>query len=189
MKRLPPAKRNQLIIVLLVTAAAISAVYLFLISPQKQDNLKLAGAIADKQAALDKMRATIRDSIDTSNRLAEASVNLARAETDIATGDAYAWTYDAIRRFKSAYAVDLPSIGSPVIGEVDAIPNFPYKQIRVSLIGTAYYSDLGKFTADFENNFPHMRIINLTIEPADPGGANEKLSFRMDVAALVKPNS
>ena len=70
------------------------------------------------------------------------------------------------------------------------LPQFPYKQIRVNINGTAYYHDLGKFIADFENTFPHIRIVNLTIEPvntADPG--NEKLSFRMDIVALVKPNS
>ena len=54
---------------------------------------------------------------------------------------------------------------------------------------TGYYHDVGKFISDFENNFPHGRVVNLIVEPvssADPG--NEKLSFRMDVIALVKPN-
>ena len=64
------------------------------------------------------------------------------------------------------------------------------EQIKVNINGTAYYHDLGKFIADFENNFPHIRIVNLTIEPASAGEpGNEKLSFRMDIVALVKPNS
>ena len=175
--------------VLLVTVAAIGAVYMLLISPQKLDNHKLERSIKDKEADLDKMRSMIKEAATTSNELATASAQLNEAEADVATGDAYAWTYDTIRRFKSAYAVDLPSIGQPTVSEVDLFPSFPYKQIRVSLTGTAYYSDLGKFVADFENKFPHMRIVNLTITPNDESGVNEKLSFRMDVVGLFKPNS
>ena len=69
---------------------------------------------------------------------------------------------------------------------MDLIPNFPYKQVRVSLNGTAYYQDLGKFVADFENNFPHIRLVNLMIEPV---GQTEQLNFHVDMVALVKPNS
>jgi hypothetical protein len=75
-----------------------------------------------------------------------------------------------------------------VISDVDLLPKFPYKQLKVSVTGTAYYHDLGKFIADFENTFPHIRITNLTV---DTGGATaeggEKLAFRMEVVALVKP--
>ena len=70
------------------------------------------------------------------------------------------------------------------------LAGFPYKQVKVTISGTAYYHDLGKFVADFENNFPHMRMVNLSIEPASMTGANaERLSFRVDVIALVKPNT
>jgi hypothetical protein len=107
----------------------------------------------------------------------------------MASGDLYSWTYDTIRRFKQPYKVEIPEIGHPTIGEMDLLPSFPYKQIRLALNGTGYYHDVGKFISDFENNFPHSRVVNLIVEPAfgsDP--SNEKLSFRMDVIALVKPN-
>jgi hypothetical protein len=49
---------------------------------------------------------------------------------------------------------------------------------------------LGKFIADFENKFPHVRVANLIIQPAQTSGSNdEKLSFKMDVIAPVKPAS
>ncbi|HTQ49209.1 MAG TPA: GspMb/PilO family protein, partial [Candidatus Acidoferrales bacterium] len=67
---------------------------------------------------------------------------------------------------------------------------FPFKEIRVTISGTAYYHELGKFLADFENSFPHIRVVNLALEPVNATEAgNEKLSFRMDIIALVKPNS
>jgi hypothetical protein len=117
-------------------------------------------------------------------------LQLRKSEADIASGDIYAWIYDTIRRFKTGYNLNIPTVSQPAIGEVDLIPNFPYKQLKLSLVGTGYYHDLGKFVADFENNFPHMRLVNLSIQTAsDPNGASEQLSFRMDVVALVKPNS
>jgi Tfp pilus assembly protein PilO len=191
MKKLSPAKRNQLLMVLLGTVALICAVYFLLIGPQNEDNQKLLKAASDKENDLGKMKSIIKQAAVTAGQLVEVSNQLNHAEADIASGDAYAWTYDTIRQFKSAYPVDIPGVGLPSIGDVDLLPNFPYKQIRVSMNGTAYYHDLGKFVADFENNFPHMRLVNLSVEPSanTDNSGTEKLSFRMDVIALVKPNS
>ena len=186
MKRLSPAKRNQLIIVLLVTAALIGAVYFFLISPQNKENSQLIKQTSDRQADLDKYKRIISQAQSTSNQLAALSLQLSNTEQDIATGDTYAWIYDTIRQFKTNYHVDIPTISQPVMGDVDLIPDFPYKQVKFSLVGTAYYHDLGKFIADLENNFPHVRLENLAI---DSNGDSELLSFRVDVVALVKPNS
>jgi Tfp pilus assembly protein PilO len=186
MKRLSPAKRNQLIMVLLVTAALIGAVYFFLISPQNKENSQLIKQTSDRQADLDKYKRIISQALATSNQLAALSLQLNKTEQDIATGDTYAWIYDTIRQFKTNYHVDIPTISQPVMGDVDLIPNFPYKQVRFSLTGTAYYHDLGKFIADLENNFPHIRLVNLAI---DSNGNSELLSFRVDIVALVKTNS
>jgi hypothetical protein len=57
-------------------------------------------------------------------------------------------------------------------------------------MGTGYFHDIGKFIADLENKFPHMRVVNLAIDPSNAQGAGlEKLSFRMEIVALVKPNA
>jgi Tfp pilus assembly protein PilO len=69
------------------------------------------------------------------------------------------------------------------------MPNFPYKQVRLSLSGTGYYHNLGKFVSDFENTFPHMRLVNLAIGTTDSSDSSELLSFHFDVVALVKPNT
>jgi Tfp pilus assembly protein PilO len=189
MKRLSPAKRNQLILVLMVTAVLIGAVYFLLISPQNSQNSQLINQTKDRQADLDKYKKIISEAQTTSNQLASVSLQLDNAERDIATGDTYAWIYDTIRRFKANYHVDIPTIGQPSIGDVDLIPNFPYKQVRITLNGTAYYHDLGKFIADFENNFPHIRLVNLSLQPDnDANGIAEQLSFRVDLVALIKPN-
>ena len=81
-------------------------------------------------------------------------------------------------------------IGAPVAGAVTLLPAFPYNQLSVSVNGTAYYEDLGKFLADFENRFPCMRIQNLNLEPGYGPNADdrEKLTFHMDIISLTRAN-
>ncbi len=64
-----------------------------------------------------------------------------------------------------------------------------YKQVRLSLFGTGYYHNIGKFVSDFENTFPHMRLVNLAIATTDSADDSELLSFHVEVVALVKPNT
>ena len=126
----------------------------------------------------------IQQSASNAAKLADLSVDLSSNENDMATGDIYAWTLDTIRHFKAGYKVELPEIGQPTEGETDLLPSFPYRQLRFSISGTGYYHDIGKFIADFENRYPHMRVVNLDMAPIT--GDSEKLSFRADIVALVK---
>ena len=190
MKRLPPDKRNKLVLVLAGTAGLIGMVYFFLISPQKEENYKLGVAEAADKAKLQQVRQTVSQATATSDRVAEISQLLARAEDDAATGDVFAWTYDTIRQFKTAHKVEISSIGQPVQSDVDLIANCPYKQIKFQILGNGYYHDIGKFIASLENKFPHMRVTSLAIDPAGgPDAQGEKLSFRVEIVALVKPNA
>ena len=70
------------------------------------------------------------------------------------------------------------------------LAKFPYKQVTLQVAGTAHYHDLGKFLADFENEFPHIRLVNLDIQvnPSPAAGDVEKLVFKVDIVTLVKPN-
>lgn len=190
MKRLPPAKRNQLIIVLVVTVALIGAVYFLLINPQNVKNAQMIAEIAQENTKLQQYRSTVKQMDSTRDTLADLTQQLGRAEADVASGDIYEWAFENIRRFKTGYRVDIPTIGQPTRGDCDLVANLPYKQIRFSLSGTAYYHDLGKFIADFENKFPHCRVLNLVMDPAtSENGATERLNFRMDIVALVKPSN
>ncbi len=190
MKRLSSAKRNQLIMVLVVTAALIGTAYFLLISPENTENRRLISQTNDRQADLEKYQKLISEAAATSNQLVNAFSQLDNAERDLATGDVYAWVYDTIRRFKANYHLDIPTIGQPTVSDVDVIPHFSYKQVRFTLNGTAYFHDLGKFVADFENNFPHDRLVDLAIQPtSDLNNNSEMLTFRVDVIALIKPNS
>jgi hypothetical protein len=189
MKRLPKEKRNQLIIVILATLGVLALIGFFLIRPQYETlrNIRVARKSADDKFL--SIKHAITNSVAIANECDETNSVLTHAEEDLASGDLYSWTYDTIRHFKQPYRVDIPEVGHPTTGESDLLPSFPYKQIQFVINGTAYYHDLGKFIADFENNFPHSRMVRLIVEPAAGTGNNsEKLSFKIEIIALLKPN-
>jgi Tfp pilus assembly protein PilO len=189
MKRLSKEKRNQLITVIFVTLAILALIGFGLIRPQYNSLSKIRTARKAADNKLQSIKHAITNSEAIANEWNETAYALAHAEEDMASGDLYSWTYDTIRHFKQSYKVEIPEVGHPTIGELDLLPSFPYKQIQFAVNGTVYYHDLGKFIADYENSFPHSRMVRLVVEPAASADRNsEKLSFKMEIITLMKPN-
>ena len=180
-------KRNQLFMALGATVLAVGGMYFGLISPQYQELASIRKNTLDTQSHLQSIETVIKREELATNEVSDAMNTLLSEEGDMATGDIYAWTVDTMRHFKANYKVDVPEVGQPSMGDVDIISHFPYKQLRFSLRGTGYYHDIGKFIADLENKFPHMRVVNIEMNPV--GGDSEKLSFSIEVIALVNSSS
>jgi hypothetical protein len=180
-------KRNQLFTALAVTLLVSGGIAFGIIRPQYQKIADVRKKTGDAQTRLSNYEQIIQQSEQATGELASVTIEMSNEEQDMATGDIYAWTIDLVRHSKANYKVDVPEIGQPSVGEMDLLPSFPYKQLQFTLRGTGYYHDIGKFIADFENKHPHMRVVNLDMEPV--GGDSEKLSFRMDIIALVKSSS
>ena len=192
MNRLTKEKRNQLILVILVTLAVLGGLYAGLIRYQNDYRAELGNEQRAAEKKLRGVEAAIRRADQVTNELAEASAKLAALEGGMASGDPNYWANNMIRRFKPLYKVDLPSVTPPQPADnVALLPNFPYKQDVFDMHGTAYFHDLGKFLAGFENEFPHMRVLNLEILPAASliSGEKEKLTINMQIVMLVKPSS
>jgi Tfp pilus assembly protein PilO len=190
MNKLSKEKRNQLILTSLVTLAVIVGLWFTLIRYQKGNLQNLAGEKEKKDKELSLIQDTSKNSKKIEAELAEVNRQLDVREADMASGDLYASMVNSIRKFKQGYNIDIPqftSEGSAV--DVNLLPNFPYKQVTVSIAGTAHYADLGKFVADFENQFPGSRIVNLELSPASAQSPEdtEKLSFKMNLVSLEKP--
>jgi Tfp pilus assembly protein PilO len=190
-RKLPKEKRNHLVLVVLATLVTIAVLYLGLIRRQNENLARLA---EQKEAATTKVK-TVFGAIHQSDRikveLDEARSLLAQNETDVASGDLYAWVINSLRQFKAPYKVEIPQF-SPLgtVADVTFLPGFPYKQATLTVAGTAHYHDLGRFLADFENQFPHVRLSNLSLDANAPS-ANvepETLSFKVDIITLVKAN-
>ena len=142
----------------------------------------------------ERRRQKVEDSIHNAKKI-EVELNqrlseLNTREQDMASGDAYLWMVDLIRQFKLGYDVDISQFSAISYPDTSLYPHFMFKQVAINVGGSAYYHDLGRFIADFENHFQHIRIQQISLEP--PGvatGDRDKLNFRMEVVALVKPGT
>lgn len=189
--KLSKDRRNKLILVVLISLATLGALGFGLIKYQYTALRRLA----EKKVMVDRKFQQMQDAIKHADGLeadlAEDRKKLAAVESDVATGDLYAWVINTLRRFKTPYKVELPQfspIGIPT--PVDLLPNFPYQQATLTVAGTAHFHDFGRFLADFENQFPHIRVMNLSLDLNSSAtfDESEMLSFRMEVVTLVKAN-
>jgi hypothetical protein len=191
-RKLPKEKRNQLIAVVLGTLVVLAGLYFGLINYQEQNLRRLA----EKRIAIEKRHRQVLDAIKNARQieidLTNAKAALAEGETDIASGDLYAWVVNWLRQFKASHKVEIPQF-SQLSGPLDVnlLPNFPYKQTTLTVAGTAHYHDLGRFLADLENQFPHVRLLNLSVDAnaLSTSVEPETLSFKLDIALLAKPTS
>jgi hypothetical protein len=192
MNKLSKEKRNQLIMILLGTVGVIAALWFLVIGAQRDKIHDINRRITDTAAQIDKMQQVKKAAGKIAEELTENQARLAQVESTMPSGDWYLWVNTTLRKFNvPTYHVDIPVIGAPVGGAMNLLPAFPYNQLSVSVNGTAYYDDLGKFLADFENQFPCMMIQNLNLEPGYGPNADdrEKLTFHMEIVSLTKVNS
>jgi hypothetical protein len=129
--------------------------------------------------------------------LTAARQGLKAIEDEMASGDLYSWIIVTVNKFRAAHRVEIPQFSREQVREVNVIPGFPYKGATFTVRGTAYYHDLGKFIADFENAFPSRPLVELgngagwlfRVRRTSNPEEQEKLSFKMDIVTLIKPTS
>jgi Tfp pilus assembly protein PilO len=189
--KLPKEKRNHLVLVALAALIAVLGLYFGLIQGQNESLARLAQKKLEVQASQRRVLDAVRRASEIDAELASARKTLSDAEADVASGDLYSWVINTLRQFKSNYKVNISQL-SPISGtsDVSLLSNCPYKQATVSLSGTAHFHDFGRFVADLENQFPHMRVLNLSLELNQSPAADdqETVSFKLDLATLVKTN-
>jgi hypothetical protein len=190
MNPLTKDKRNQLILVAGLALLVLAGLWAGLIAPLRQKVHAIAGRKAALARKLDQVTLAIKNADRVAGELAEARAVLARLEAHMGCGDLYSWAINTLREFKLPYRVELPQF-SQIDGPRDMplLPQFPYKQAALSISGSAYFYDFGQFLAGLENQFPYVRILNLSLEPVPSlvPVEQEKLAFKMDFVFLVKP--
>jgi len=190
MNKLTKEKRNQLILVAGVTLLVLAGLWATLIAPLRQKVRDIAGRKAAVARKLDQVMLGIKNTDRVAAELSEARVVLAELEARMGSGDLYSWAINTLRKFKPSYRVDIPQF-SQIDGprDVPLLPQFPYKQATLTIGGSAFFYDFGQFLADFENQSPYIRVLNLSLEPIPSltPVEQEKLAFKMDVVFLVKP--
>jgi Tfp pilus assembly protein PilO len=186
-------KRNQLIILSVIAVLVLVGIWYLLIRGQNVALAQISGKIAQARENQRRMVQTMKAADRISEDFEAAAEKMTVIEKGMATGDYYSWMYNTIKEFKNSYRVEIPQFSTVDVGDCSLIYKFPYKQVRMTISGSAFYHDFGRFIADFENHFPHMRLQNLELSSGATRGNStdrerEKLSFRVDVIALAKPN-
>jgi len=197
MNKLPKEKRDRIIAVAIATVIAIAGIWYGLIRPQQAKLQDSARTTIKAQEKVTNAKRRVEKEKPIQIELDAARQGLKAIEDEMASGDLYSWIIVTVNKFRAAHRVEIPQFSREQVREVNVIPGFPYKGATFTVKGTAYYHDLGKFIADFENTFPHVRLLNLEMEPValpGPGAQSnpeeqEKLSFKMDILALIKPAS
>ena len=189
--KLSKEKRNQLVLVILVSLVAVGALGFGLIKYQYARVARLTEMQADAAKKLAQMKDQLKHADQLEATLAASKKALAELEGGMASGDLYSWVINSVRAFKAPYKVEIPqfnAISQPA--DVNLLTKFPYKQATLTVGGMAHYHEFGRFLAAFENAFPHIRVVNLDLQvnPKPVAGEDEKLVFKMDIVTLVKPN-
>src|SRR5262249_10267395 len=140
------------------------------------------------------------------SKLAACRKELERKQESMAPVDKFKWFYNTLDQFIARHHVHLIDITrEPEVGELGTLPKFPYQAASFGVKLSARYHDFGAFLADFENQFPDMRVQNVELQPdatlpaaaatgkdmragqRRPGGA-ETLTITMRVVTLIKPS-
>jgi hypothetical protein len=192
MNKLSKDKRNELILVAMVTVGVIAGLWFLVIAGQKETITQISQKIQDTQQKIDRIQTVVTGAAQVEAGLKIATERLYIIENGMPSGDLFSWIVRTIKTFNNpVYKVEMPQFGIPVVNQVSMLPGFPYNQCAVAVSGNSYYSEFGKFLADFENRFPYMRVQNVSLEPG--GGTTpderEKLSFHMEIVTLIKANS
>lgn len=196
MKNLPKEKRDKLILTVIGTVAAVAGLYLGLIKAMGESMDGMTKQTDDKKSKVVNAQRLVNSTSDLQKGLEEATAKLKVIEDSMAAGDMYSWIILKVNKFREERKVEIPQFSREVRTDVGMFPKFPYKAAVFTIRGSAFFHDLGKFIADFENAFPHTYLQNIELEPASnsssstvAGAHPELLMFKLEIVTLINPNS
>lgn len=198
MKTLPKEKRDRIVLVVLSTVALLAALWYALISFQNATIASIVKATSEQQIKVGNAQRLVSSGNQIQTDLEVVNQRLKAIENDMSSGDKYSWIIQTINNFlaknnyRDTHKVEIPQFSREVPSEVGMFVNFPYQAVVFTIRGAAYFHDFGKFLADFENTFPFLRVQNIDLDPSAAStltnvGNPEKLSFKMEIVALVNP--
>jgi len=191
MNNLSATQRNQLLGLVLGALGFVALVWYVLILPQRvrleAQQQKLVDVQREMTAA--KRNLGLLDEFENDLKLSKHKLQL--REEQMASADVYRWIVRTFDELGASHGISIFNLETPRLQESTIPPKVPYKAAIFSVSGTAYYHEFGKFLADLENKFPHMRLQGLELKAALTVDADaeerEKLTFKMDLLTLVQP--
>jgi len=201
---LPKEKKTRIILIAAVAALLCAGLWFGVIQSRNAILSSANSRLEKANGRLTEAQKWLQNAEEIKDEMERALRRLEDMEAQMpkANDDLFAKSYALLDQAKAGHAVEIREVTRPEKKEgekkkeVGLLTNFPYDASVFSVSGVAHYHDFGKFLADFENNHPYCRVQNVTLgtvlEAAAEGAtgarlAREKLAFRMDVVALIKP--
>jgi len=193
MAKLTKEKRDQLVVVGLVTVLVVFCLWYLVINTQRAtlvDNGKRVEELNKKSAAA-KDLARKREKYKMDLEQVQGRLDAVEA-TMLPVGNEYVTLFETIKdRVRSSQVEFLGDLTQPTIGDTDLLPKFPYKSATFEATFYGYYHDLGKFLAGLENDYPYMRFQLMSLRHPDVLNPEkpEQLRLELKIVALVKPTT
>lgn len=200
MNKLSKEKRDKLALVCLGVGGLLAVLYFFVISNQRDTLAEIATKLETLDGKTVKADRLLKREADVRREMEERKGQLGELERGMAPpANFYLWFSRLIGPRLQTNSLTLLDLPQPSTNSPGVLPKMPYTAQVFDLAATGYYHDFGKFLADFENDFPYMRVELYRIDPDlgfRSGGGNEgeaslshtnQLKFRFRVFALQKP--
>lgn len=192
MSNSPKQKREKLILAVMMSLAGVAGIWFGLLEPEQAGLRNRAKLLAETQGKLQTVQRELRLTESFKTNLDSARRQIQGMEAKMPTGDVYRWAIRSITSLQTNN-VEIANLEPPRLGESTILPKVPYKSALLSVNGTAHYHDFGRFLANLENSFPHMRLQRMELEPTQFGEATsasqEQLNFKLEILALIKTSS
>jgi Tfp pilus assembly protein PilO len=196
MMKLSAEKRNRLILVILGSIVLGATIWYGVVRTRNAQIEQSVNKLAAAKDKLEKAQNRVKQAEQIEADMEEASRRLKTIEEGMAPGtDLFSWSYVLLDRARAGQELEVVEITRPQTNEVGVLPAFPYLAATFTVRGTAHYHDFGKFLADFENKFPYFYTQNLSLGTVPEAGLDagagrivkDKLFFKMDIVALIRP--
>jgi hypothetical protein len=185
-------KREKVILAVLMSLAAATGIWYGLLEPQRAALKHKGKLLAETQGKLQMVQRELRLTPSFKSYMETARRDIEDMEARMPSGDVYRWAIRSLMNLQSNH-VEIANVEPPRLGDSSILPKVPYRAAVLSVNGTAYYHDFGKFLANLENSFPHVRLQRLELEPQQfgeaSGASQEQLNFKLELIALVKGSS
>ncbi|MDB6027838.1 MAG: hypothetical protein JWM68_4061 [Verrucomicrobiales bacterium] len=191
MNKLPKEKQLQLLVVIVVTIAALGAIWFFIIGTEEKRLEAATRTGLEFKEKTDRAVQMLKQKEFIEIQKKRNVEELAAIEDAMAPGDKYAWFVPLLNKFSEPYKnISLVKVGKERQKTVELLPNFPYHAANFPVVLTGFYVDLGRFLADFENTHPYFQVQGIEMLPtASPTEDKEKLDIKFEIVTLIKPTT
>jgi hypothetical protein len=193
MSKMTKDKRDKMLLTAILALGTCACLYYLVITDMKDKITELEGKIGDvnKDIRTSERYFKNRESYQTEMEKTRALMEK-RQEDMLKEGEDNYRVLNLFNKRIPDYDLWIAEFKQPQPETSTVLPKFPFKSVSltVALLGT--YQNLGRFLADFENDFPYMRVQLVQIAPyagdsraaPEPGAADSgrlRLEFKLFV--------